>query len=223
MNTEAKNVDSILKSFFKRATHKFPELQNFKEALLRRSKTVNRQPYTGYKKRTFFYQLIYLSLGILFLILSAFIMYRVPTYACHQLLGNCFSLQAPLASFTALFSALSFLLAFTIKTEYEVLRQLTHKAQKKLQRLYALKLARKGISLLFPFGAGHKYYIEAKVEHQKHTDVVSKMRQEAGFILDKIGKSPSLNSAQREELFNQTLLHFEQELDSTIEGFNSYP
>ena len=181
-------------------------LTDFRKGLLDETPYENRTPYSDRKKRALYYQVVFYSLGALFLMLSAVVFLRQPHWAlCDLYLGYCWVLQGLIGSVAGFLGVVSVLLAMHVKADCEAILHIWHSAKKRLGRLYRSKLAACGASLFSPFLASDQRLHHLRASYLHRREDLMECQKKTATVLNQIASSKSLLVIEREQLLNEAL------------------
>ena len=194
----------------------YRELALFKQQVEIEKIGFHDQPYHTHKKNVLTYQLIFMGLGALFLVLDAMIISQKMSWAYTIYFNNWFVGKSLLCVFCTCFSLASFAIGYSLRIEKEAVHYYYKKARQKLSQAYARKRIGFGFAALFGFGSQSRVLAELKSSYKEAKVKLSEYKEEALHLLDRIAYSPTLSQLEKERLFNQAILELKDKLNFFI-------
>jgi hypothetical protein len=199
----------------------FPQLNQFLEEIESREKSVIHHPYFANKSKVVSYKVIFFLFGLLFAFFAALIHYKNPNWLTYQVLMDAQFIKYVAVSFSSGLSALSFFLAWRTRTEHEVAAYIENQARKRLLANYKLKCEGFCFFDLFPFGREYDGRKAARKVYAEALEKIHHARREYGFLLQRITSVASIRRREKEKLYNQTLVKFNESVEGVLISFNA--
>ncbi|MEX1012727.1 MAG: hypothetical protein WD595_04165 [Waddliaceae bacterium] len=196
----------------KKKQFEHPELEEFKQNANKRS------PYFRWKKQFIIYKLIFISLGILFIVLTFQIYYRSLGWLCEQILVNCQTLKSILMAFSFAFAILALWIGIHIDPAHEVAHHLNKEVRHRLNRAYTRKKRLLQKRKLASATEKEKQLNNIESLYEESLDKVNRREQEAFVIIDRVA-STRLVKLERETLYNQYLIELEHDYEIMFKDF----
>jgi len=199
----------------------FPELQQFLQQIESQENSAFHQPYFANKHKVLSYKITFFLFGLLFLLLSSVIYFKNPNWLSYYLLMDGHFVKYLALSFSLSLSAAAFLLAFLTKTEHEVAAFIEKQAKRRLAKKYHLKC--EGFCFFDSFPSG-KEYSAKKSMRRIYVDTLATIHHskcDYDVLLKRIAAVKSITKEEKEKLFNQTLMKFNDYVESALATFNT--
>ncbi len=192
---------------------RYTELDIFRQEIEHSQAGLHHQPYTYHKKKILNYKLIFFGFTLLFLLL-ALVSTKLPTtISCGFFYSSCHLIKGGLLSVCLLFSMGSCIVALSLRTEREAIRQYVRKARTILNAVYTRKRGRLGINGFFTFcSQKRKQAIALKHIYEEALEKISDKKDEALHLIHRIATARTLSQEEREALFNQAIEEFSEKL-----------
>ncbi len=185
------------------------DLQNFKEKFDAEQKIL----YAERKSKVIRYRTIFITFGIIFVSLSAYIFTKSPIWIMS-------GIKPYICLFTFLMGIGAFTIAIALRYEKEAVRSIYHKSLSKLNRAYVEKKGEADHQNL-EFGESWQKKSALKIAYRTAQTKMKHEELDALHLMDKIVKAPSLNLEMKEKLFNQALEELQNNLDQIIQSYRS--
>lgn len=197
----------------------FLELSLFKQQL--KNKPYKLHHYEAYAQKVNVYRLIFFSLAILFLGLSAIIFHQNISFS-PMIFGDLrILIRNAICIFTVCIGFIAASIGYSFCIVKEATECLTRKARGKLSRLYLKKQIELGISgKLWPRGNNKAQLLKlARVECQEK---INHRKAETAELLREIRNSSGFDIARHELLFSQALAEMEEHNKSDLRSFKEF-
>lgn len=190
----------------------YPDLKEFKES----TPPPGQELYADKKRKVIHYRTIFLTFGIIFMSLAAYIFTKSPIWIMS-------GVKPIICLFTFLLGIGAFTIAIALRYEKEAVRSIYHKA---LQQLYHAYVERKG-----SIDQDHEMSFSETFKRKmalKNPFLAAKAKMKGAEIesidlMDRIVKAPNLNLAMKEKLFNQVLEELQLKLEHILHDYRSSP
>lgn len=197
------------------------ELELFKEQMLGNGEDLFFQTYATSNEKIRIYRVIFFALGVLFMGIALYTLnpnLRLFT----SLFGNISILaKGFLVGLSLTLSFLAMSIGYSLCIAKEAGSFLTAKAKRKLMHMYARKRLEKGISGFSFFGKSYTMHSNLKQEYLESLDLIKEQQEKAVHLLQKIQQFSGVDPSYRELLFNQALAEMNDELQCTLQSFDS--
>lgn len=177
--------------------------------------------YTERAPVTRVYRLIFILLSALFFSLSFIVLFHVPSFYYHSLLGHSQLYTMPLSFLSFVCGACCALVGVSIRIEKEVMFHIVHHARRRLKSFYFHRIYELGIFGFIPLGTACLSKRKTKIQYLQALIEIKRKKQETGLILRKIGEQVSLENSEKEKLFNEVLFELESALEKIITQFQT--
>lgn len=159
--------------------------------------------YRKIKKSIFFYRMVFLFLGILFLYLSGILFFQTPNWSFKMIFDQEFTFKALFVSITLLFGVASAWIGCSLRSDYESVYYLVREHKRKLKKAY---------------------YNTPMNEINKERYRLSKQEMEAVrdkilLKIDKITENPILKNSVKKAEILQLLIEEKKHLNSIVAEF----
>lgn len=179
------------------------------------------QPYSVAKSSAKFYRIIFLSLGLLYLLLGAVIYFKSLTWTCGLIFGKPSLVKTVICGFCGFAAFSSIFLGFLIKTEREAVKRAFRQAKKQIGKIYERKVIKLGIKRFFYFGQGYQTYLALKQIHHDALEKLHEYKEDALHLVDRIANSDSADVNMKEMLYNQAISELKDKMELVIKTFRT--
>lgn len=219
---QEKNPTSLLLSLYLHS-HQVPSpytsLHQFRQKIEQAKSAPHHKPYHAVKAKAQAYQLIFLSLSIVFTILF-FIVYSYTRNPYISLLSMNFALPKVVGCFFSVFCAFaSMVVGLSIRVEKEAISKLIGRAKQRLRRTvhsqYTQISARNRLTVF------NKYKLMniLRQHHKLALDKIAESQEIALILLQKITECPESATQLKETLYNEAILELDENLQFILAQF----
>lgn len=212
---------STATSVFSNKSNVYSELFLFKQQINIKPNHPYLKPYSNKKISINLYRAVFLSLGILYLLLGLILFFKPFSWSCSFLFGNCSLLKTFLCTFCVVTSTSSLILGFFTRPERELMKKIFRKAKQQLKKKYNQKLQKYNVKKYFFFGEEYRKTLAFKQFYQESLEKFHDYLEETYHLLSHIRRSTSLERHMKEELYNQALLECSDKMNLTVSTFTS--
>lgn len=197
----------------------YPELHQFRHQIHTQQQAPLHLPYTAHKKRTWVYKVSFALFSLLFFSLGAIAYVKTFTFTCTFLFGECQIIKNTLCVLCGLLSSSSLGMALFIRTDREAINVILRQGKHQLSRTFHSQRIKEGLHSFLVFGS--EYNQLASLRHLQHetSDKMTEVRNDTLALVKKIDQSEGLDPHDKEKLFNQTLLEFQDKLRVIVNHF----
>lgn len=195
---------------------RFHALHTFRQQITSAKAGLLHQPYTYIKKNIFWYRLIFVAFGLLFITLGFTSVSMRGNSGFGALFQSHHLIKSALSYICALFAFSSFLLAFLLNATRDAALRCTKKAKRNLLSLYQRKKTLLGFTFFSWFGKRRAQVSQLKHHYQEVYNQINDKRESALHLLHRIEISCDLEVEEKEVLYNQTL----EELNDTLQAIH---
>lgn len=215
-----KTLISSSESGFSQTTPSFSELNHFRQLVITKENQ-HFQLYSTAKKRTSIYRIAFGCIATIFCGLALFTYTLIPQSLLPflSLNGNGYWIQNSITLFSLGISLFSGCLSATLRAEKDALYSLFQKSRNKLTRIYQFHLAKTGWFSWFPLVPSYQHSLHLKEIYTRSLESIERKREEMLHLFQNIGKGSSFHKAIKENLYNQALLEFCYEMETSIVDF----
>ena len=181
---------------------RFEELHRFRQHV----EITSHLPYTALKNKVFKYRLIFLALGLLFLILGMGVTLTTHSLPFIVTTGAFFTARNLMLGICMLMGMSAFGVATNLTVEKEAANRIARRAKRGLLKAIAKKHGEEGVQ---GFAFLRFYCNKTASLSQGYKEALEKLRdqqEELSHLFERISKADFLNAVSREHLFNQALL-----------------
>ncbi len=187
-------------------SNRFKDLSTFKQRIKENVQGISHLPYTYNKNNIFWYRLVFLTFGALFLGLGATILSMTTTVGLGLFIINYWHfVKIAMFCICMLFSFCAFLIACSLSAERDSTFQCAKKAKKELKLIYGRKKLQVGGWLLSFSGKSLQTLSHLRHAYHETLEKIHDKRDAALYLLHKISTTPTLNDDEKEILYNQTI------------------
>jgi len=212
---------STAATVFSHKPNAYSQLILFKQQINTKPNSPYFTPYSNRKPSAIFYQAVFLTIGLFYLLLGLILYFKPLTWSCSFLFGSCSLPKIFLCTICGVVAISSILLGCLMQTEKEVLRKIFQKAKRQLKKTYRQKLLRYHVKRYFLFGEEHRKTLAFKHFYQEFLEKLYQSYEETSLLLYHIRRSSSLEYHMKEELYNQALSECRDKMTLTINTFKS--
>ena len=199
----------------------YTELQLFKAQVQSERYGPQFKPYSASKRNVFMYRMIFLGIGVFYLILGLILFNQSMVWSVDILFGSSYSIKALLCSFCALLGTSSISLGFTLKAERDAARRFYHQTKQRVKQIYARKRNLSGIWGFIPMGEDYRRSRAFAHLYREALEKLHACRDNVLCLLECISRAPTLDAQAREELYNQAILEFKDRADIVVKNFET--
>lgn len=177
-------------------------------------------PYTINKSRAHTYQMIFMIIGAILILLGCTVFMRSSNAIFELHIGYCWLIKLLIGSFSLGLGSLALTIGLQIRNEHEVARTIESDSRRKLMRLYTCKLNGAG-GLRFNLWAANPE--RARPFKQAYLEALETLRDQCDqcrLLIKQIANAPFLPSEEREKLFNRALAQFRRQQEETVRQFS---
>ncbi len=194
-------------------TETYSDLHQFRNQIEIEKSGPHHKPYEAMQKQALNYRVVFMSLGLIFLLLGVLVYQHSINWLSYSLIFSSFHTAKTLAySVCFLFALGAFGIAYSLRAEREAQNQLINRAKRKLHRILRKKMPLKLIVL-------SKDYHPVKVGYERALDKINESKEVTTLLFQQISYSHHLNTSQKAILFNQSILELNDRLHHIINSF----
>lgn len=197
----------------------YPELHQFRHQIHSQEKTPLHLPYTAHKKRTWAYKVSFALLSLLFFTLGAIAYVKTFTWTYAFLFGDCQIIKNTLCMLCGLLSSSSLGMALLIRTDKEAINSILRSGKHLLSRTFHSQRLEEGLHSFLVFGSEYNKLASLRHLHHETSDKMTEARNDTLALVKRIDGSDEIEAPDKEVLFNQTLLEFQDKLKVIVGRF----
>ncbi len=205
-----KHVFSAKLSFTRQ---RYDELDIFRQQIEQSKACLYHQPYTYSKISVRWYKLIFFAFAIIFLSLGVGALALTSAIGCGFFANSCYVIKSGIVTLCMLLSVCSFVMALSLRSEREAVMQCVRKAKTLLAAVYTRKRMRLGLKRFFAFFGPHRRQtLTLKQTYDEIVDKINDKKDEALHLIHRISTAHTLDSGEKEALFNQAIEELNEKL-----------
>lgn len=196
------------------------ELDHFRQQIEWDKKCLEPMPFTAAKRKVLTYKSIFLALGLLFLVLGAFIYMR--TFALpftYFLLGTFYIAKNLVCGFCGMAGTASLLISHSLRTDREIVGHIIRKGRRNLSKLYARKKIEHKLNSFMNFGPAYQKSLVLSHTYRETHDKILDLKEETLHLFQRILSADHLNGGRKEHLYNQAVLEMDLRLEEILLNF----
>lgn len=191
----------------------YSDLNQFRQQIEVEKSGPHHKPYEAMHKQAFRYRLIFLGIGILFILLGLLVYQHSINWLSYSLIFSSFHTAKTVAyGICFLFAFFAFGIAYSIRAEREAQNLLIKRAKRKLTRILRKKTPLRWVAI-------GKQYHPIKCAYDRALDKIQESKEVATLLFQQISYSHHLNPNQKAILFNQAILELNDRLHHIINKF----
>lgn len=196
---------------FPLACQRYPELELFRQQIEQNHGFIH-QPYTNNKGCVLFYQGVFISFAVLFLILGSIVI-LTPSSLSYVFFGKYHFFKEMVAFICVLLSLMAFMIGYGIRTERETIFHYARKAKREVAKIYARKRVKMGLKRFFAFFGNHqRQAVELRQLYHEAYDKINDLKEDALQLVQRIAMTHGLDANMRETLYNQAIAELNDKL-----------
>ncbi len=195
----------------------YPELYDLREQIEIDRNGPHHRPYSANKKRVMAYQGIFLGFSLVFLTLAGLMCFKTTNWTCSLLFGNFMMIKTFIITLSLFLFLSSMWVALSMRTEREAINHLTKRAKKRLSKMYDRLKAELGITSFYSFSDPKALCL--KHLYREARDKIEDRREETLLLFSRIKDSKDVDPEIKEDLYNQAILEFHDQLYTVILAF----
>lgn len=199
-----------MKDLTTQTNNTYPDLTPFREP-------PHHRPYTTNKHKVRLYQAGFLLFGMVFLTLAGLIYFKTTNWTCALYFGNCMAVKMIVITLCLFFSFISISTSLNMRTEKEAINHLAKRAKYRLRRTYLRIKAQLGLTSLFSFNDQNAQYL--KQIYLDTREIIADRQAETLHLFYRIKNSHEIDPEIKEDLYNQAILEFHDQLFSIVLSF----
>lgn len=197
----------------------YPELYDLREQIEINRNGPHHRPYSANKSKVMSYQGIFLAFSLIFLTLAGLLCYKTTNWTCSLFFGNFMMIKTSIITSSLFFFLSSMWIALSMRTEREAINHLAKRAKKRLSKIHSRFRAEQGFTFIQSFNDPKSAYLKHLYKEAK--DRLEDRREETLLLFSRIKDSKEVDPEIKEDLYNQAILEFHDQLYSIILGFKN--
>jgi hypothetical protein len=199
----------------------YPKLHLFKNQIELDGDGPLQKPYSAAKSNVLTYRIIFLSIGMLYLVLGMILFFKSLTWSCTLVFGSCFLIKTIICSVCGLSSLYCITLGSLLNPEKEAVKKAYRQSKERLRKTYEMKVVKYGMKNYLLFGREYRKSMALRQIYQEASEKLHEYKEEAQQLISRIRKSSSCERNEKEELFNQAILEFKDKMELLVGTFKT--
>lgn len=200
------------------AGRRFTELESFRKNI----ELAQHLPFNNAKRKVFTYKAIFYAFSLLFFILGAIILFKLPMLTYSRILFvDGYVIKNVMGPMIWMMGMASLWIGYGMSTEKEAALHILRQAKYNLSKSYARKKIEFGVNGFMHFGNSYTNSSSLKQSYIEARDQIVNQLHETYHLFDRIAQAPNMHPQSRVKLYNQSILEFNDKAERVLQSFNN--